>query len=181
MKGSKKNIRCLKDESGEWCWDQDGLLSLAFKFFSSLYLDDSNSNAIELSIFSFLVLPSKACQVLAKPFDEEKVKNVVFDMDPFKAPGPDGFQACFYQKSWTHVGPLLVRMVLDVLHHGILDNDLREILIALIPKVDVPEPFPQLWPISLCIASYKAITKVLLMGCECCYRIWSQQARVVLF
>lgn len=73
VKCSKKNIRCLKNESGEWCWDQDKLLSLAFRFFFSLYFDDSNLNAVELSTFSFLILSPEAYEVLAKPFDEGEV------------------------------------------------------------------------------------------------------------
>lgn len=34
----------------------------------------------------------------------EEVKNVVFQMHPEKAPGPDGFQAGFFQKCWHFVG-----------------------------------------------------------------------------
>ncbi|MCI35806.1 retrovirus-related Pol polyprotein from transposon TNT 1-94, partial [Trifolium medium] len=36
--------------------------------------------------------------------NEEKVKKAVFKMHLWKAPGPDGFPAGFYQKSWDIVG-----------------------------------------------------------------------------
>lgn len=55
----------------------------------------------------------------------------------------------------------MVRIVLNFLHYGILDNNLGEIFIILISKVDVPESFAQFRLISLCHISYKAITKVL--------------------
>jgi hypothetical protein len=41
---------------------------------------------------------------LAEPFQVEEVKHAIFMMNPWKAPGQDGFPAGFYQKDWDIVG-----------------------------------------------------------------------------
>ena len=46
-------------------------------------------------------------QNLIKPYAKEEVKNAVFEMQRFKAPGLDGIQAGFYQKMWGVVGDTL--------------------------------------------------------------------------
>lgn len=33
----------------------------------------------------------------------EEVQEVVFQMGALKAPGPDGFNGMFYQKSWDNI------------------------------------------------------------------------------
>lgn len=36
--------------------------------------------------------------------DNEEVKKALFDMGPWKSPGPDGYPAGFYQQNWNIVG-----------------------------------------------------------------------------
>jgi len=40
---------------------------------------------------------------LLKPISRLEVKESIFFMDPYKAPGPDGFQHIFYQTFWDLV------------------------------------------------------------------------------
>jgi hypothetical protein len=41
--------------------------------------------------------------VLLKPFVAEEVVVALGQMHPLKSPKPDGFSACFYQRSWDIV------------------------------------------------------------------------------
>jgi len=82
-------------------------------------------------------------------------------MAPYKVPGPNGFQALFFQKYWALVGEKVSDMVLSVLRGQALPEGLNETYLALIPKVDNPHLGSQLRPIGLCNVSYKIITKTI--------------------
>ncbi|CAA7058134.1 unnamed protein product [Microthlaspi erraticum] len=65
-----------------------------------------------------------------------EIKEALFSISPDKAPGPDGFSACFFQ---THC----------------------ETYIRLIPKVLSPKSVAEYKPIALCNVDYKVISKIL--------------------
>lgn len=92
----------------------------------------------------------------------DEVKTSLFDMAPYKAPGPDGLPAGFYQKTWDIVGDSICSLVTNYFETGVLPNGLNDTLISLIPKVTHPESVTQFRPISLCNVSYKIITKVMV-------------------
>jgi hypothetical protein len=48
--------------------------------------------------------------LLTLPFIEEEVRNVIFQMEHNKAPGPDGFSAKFYQACWNIIKEDLMAM-----------------------------------------------------------------------
>ncbi|CAL1393436.1 unnamed protein product [Linum trigynum] len=99
--------------------------------------------------------------LLLRPFIGEDIHGAVQDMKPFQAPGPDGFQAIFYQKSWQTVGKALIDMAVSFFSTGILPEKVVESTVVLIPKVDHPERVSQLRPISLNNVCLKAITKAI--------------------
>jgi len=80
-----------------------------------------------LSKDCFPILNAEDQNKLEKPFMGCEVKKAIFDIDPFKPLGPDGFQALFYQKHWDMVGDQLKHLVLNVLvgqdmHEGCNDT-----------------------------------------------------------
>ena len=82
-------------------------------------------------------------------------------MAPYKPPGPDGFQALFFQKYWALVGEKVSAMVLSVLRGQAFPEGLKETHLTLIPKIDNPHLASQLRPIGLCNVSYKIVTKTI--------------------
>lgn len=62
---------------------------------------------------------------------------------------------------WGILGLQLIMSVLSFVQIGILDRNISEILVTLIPNVDAPENIFQFRLISLYNVSYKVITKVL--------------------
>lgn len=56
---------------------------------------------------SFPRIEQNLLDALGQDISEVEVKKALFDMDAWKAPGPDGFPAGFYQGSWEVVAQSL--------------------------------------------------------------------------
>jgi hypothetical protein len=82
----------------------------------------------------------------------EEVELALSQMHPLKSPSPDGFAACFYQKSWATMKSEACSAVLDFLNKGFFDIELNVTHIALIPKKKSPSWITDYRPISLCNA-----------------------------
>lgn len=75
---------------------------------------------------------------LEMEFLSEEVEIVLKQMSPFKAPGPDGFNAGFYQDHWEIVGADVSKAVMEFLNSGIMPTGLNYTHIALVSKVNSP-------------------------------------------
>lgn len=91
----------------------------------------------------------------------EEVKAALFQMDPDKAPGPDGMTPSFSQKYWSIVGLDVVRLTQKIFQSGELPDGINDTNVVLILKKKNPVTVGDLRPISLCNVLIKIITKVL--------------------
>ena len=91
----------------------------------------------------------------------EEVKTVVFNLSPDKSPGPDGFQAFFFQKCWDILGEDLWRAIEASRNGGSLLAEINYSFFTLIPKKDCPENAGDFRPIALCNTIYKIFSKIL--------------------
>eukprot|EP00253_Pinus_taeda_P028879 PITA_28879 len=98
---------------------------------------------------------------LLSPVTEEEITNVVWSMEPNKAPGPDGFSAHFYRICWEIIKIDLFRMVRGILRKAKVGGGINSTFLALIPKETNPRTFDRYRPISLCNTSYKIVAKLL--------------------
>ena len=80
-------------------------------------------------------------------------------MKPFKAPGPDGLHASFFQKCWKVVSASVTKANLDVFNSGTMPAELNQTLITLIPKRKGLETLNHFRLISLYNTVYKIVTK----------------------
>jgi hypothetical protein len=101
-------------------------------------------------------------EALLQEFTAEEIGRALAQMDPLKAPGPDGFSACFFsKKNWTTIGVEVSQFVTRILNNGSMNEELNFTYIALIPKVANPICVTDYRPISLCNVLYKLISKTI--------------------
>lgn len=132
----KNRIMALKVE-GEWCEDPKTLKQLAVSYFNNLFAEvDVIPNT---SQNDFPVITDAEKRVLASTPTAMEILDAVFAMAPFKAPGPDGLQAIFYQKQWNVVGSSIIQMVTTAFERGKPPSNINSTLITLIPKMKCPE------------------------------------------
>ena len=79
---------------------------------------------------------------LIKPVTDDEICNVVFQMDPHKAPGADGFGASFFQDHWIAIKELLSVAIKDFFHAGKLLKEVNHTLITLISKIEIRKQLP---------------------------------------
>ncbi|KAL8171078.1 hypothetical protein V2J09_022882 [Rumex salicifolius] len=98
-------ILMLKCADETWVEDSEALERLQVDFFGQLYhLLVEDIFPITSSHGLFPVLTVDRWRELEKPISDE-LHKVVCSMGAYKAPGPDGFQPCFFQKLWDTTGP----------------------------------------------------------------------------
>ena len=92
---------------------------------------------------------------------DEETKAAIFRMNPDKAPGPDGYTASFFQKTWHVVGNDVCAAVKSFFNSGKLLKEFSCTTITLVPKGSAPSKLSDYRPISCCNIIYKSISGVL--------------------
>lgn len=153
-------ITQLKNSQGQWVsWD-DGLADHITEQFKHLFTA-TRTNWQEVVECIDTRISAEQNADLLKEVSEEEVKTALFQMDPDKAPGPDGMTPAFYQRHWSIVGKDVFQLVRKFFQEGRLPDELNDTNVVLILKKKSPTRFGDLRPISLCNVLVKIITKVL--------------------
>ena len=109
----------------------------------------------------FPTLTEEELAKLDRTVTDEEISNALFSMKGWKAPGPDGIPAAFFQIKWELVKESICNWVKQIFQKPEDIETVNRTFISLIPKVESPESFFQFRPISLCNVIYKLVTKVL--------------------
>ena len=79
--------------------EEESIKDMVRSFFIKLYADEGAPYTPYLLPHNrFPLLSREEMAQVASPFTGCDIKKAIFEMDPFKAPGPDGFQALFCQR-----------------------------------------------------------------------------------
>ncbi|XP_074284000.1 uncharacterized protein LOC141608557 [Silene latifolia] len=148
-------IESLQDGQGNWIWDPDEVKSMVVTYFHNAFAGPPVVCNFEgLTWGHFPQLTQEDYLKLNRKYTISDLQCALNQMSPYKAPGPDGFQALFYQSQWEVVSGSLCRLVFEALHNDIFPEGLGETFIALIPKVDHPQlvtPVPSNWFMQCCV------------------------------
>jgi exonuclease III len=155
------HINNIVDEEGR-CWKKKKEIPRVFTaFYQKLFTTEGMYGAEECLETMEPRVTSDMNAALLADFTMEEIDGALAQMHPLKSPGPDGFSACFYQRSWEIVRADVGKAVLDFLNHGTFDPHLNSTNIVLIPKTKNPTRVTDYRPISLCNVLYKIMAKVL--------------------
>jgi len=156
-------VNALKNEDGTWSTNPGHVQQLVVGHFQKLFTEEAQqSMETMLPGNAFPLLDRSLMQILEGTFSSQDVYSALKDMQPFKAPGPDGFHAFFFQRYWPVVQEEVCRTVLNVLHGYPMPRGLNDTFVVLIPKVPNPETVTQFRPIGLCNVIYKLITRCIV-------------------
>ncbi|KAL0347781.1 UNVERIFIED_CONTAM: hypothetical protein Scaly_1794100 [Sesamum calycinum] len=131
-------------------------------YFTSLLGTEVPTLPVDNAVFNWgPKLSSELALELCRVVTPEEVKQAIFHISDNKAPGPDGYSACFFKRAWHIVGDQVCTAVLDFFRSGRLLRQLNHSIIALVPKSDHCPAVADYRPISCCNVIYKAITKII--------------------
>jgi hypothetical protein len=144
--------------------DFEGIKEVAVDAFETLYSETQistiNPKDYPLSLVPTLI-QEDVNNKLTRAVHQQEIKEALDQMNPDKAPGPDGFTARFYQSSWDIIKSDLTKMIQKSQKCSKLGGGTNSSFLALIPKEKGAINFGRFRPISLCNTSYKILTKVI--------------------
>ncbi len=157
----KNSLMGLMDKEGHWHQDPDKMEEIAVEYFDDIF---TSTNPLDLESCTEGIerfVTNAMNHSLTCVFREEKVDKAIQQMHPFKAPGPNGFPAAFYQKYWHTVGSKVRTGLISMLNDRAILQKINFTYIVLIPKKKNPKSMTEFRPISLCNVIYKIVAKVL--------------------
>ncbi|MCH80000.1 hypothetical protein A2U01_0000762, partial [Trifolium medium] len=163
----RKKIEKIMNETNVEVKTQAEISKVALNYFDHLFKTNATNHEPVLSLIVPKVTQEDNDRLLA-PITREELHEALFQMDPDKAPGPDGFNPAFYQHFWDFCSNDIFEAVKVWLERGYFPSSLNETNICLIPKCENLGSMKDMRPISLCNVLYKMVSKLLanrLKGC----------------
>ena len=160
----RNKIRSIKNFMGEWITDEEEVKNYILSEYQKLFetgLCGANPPT-DLENFPCYALSEEDKDCLSTPITAEEVKQGLWSLKPFKAPGVDSLHAGFFQYFWEDVKGSVCKEVMEVFESKVVPEYLNETLFSLIPKCPNPESFNNYRSISLCNTIYKVVTKIIV-------------------
>lgn len=131
-------IEALLNERDKWVYEDQDILNFLVTHFHSLF---SSTNPLLYNLQTRSSFPSISTEdmlSLGAPIALEEVRNALFSIGNYKAPGPDRLHPLFFKAKWDVVGPSIFQFVNQVFEDPTKIGDINQTLLTLVPKI--PEP-----------------------------------------
>lgn len=122
---------------------------------------------LDIDNLNFKKLNVGQCAELTKPFSVEEVKQVVWNCDSYKSPGPGGINFGFIKDFWPDFQEEFTCFITEFHGNGKLSKGINITFITLIRKIDNSQRVNDFRPISLVSNLYKILSKVLANRLRC--------------
>ncbi|KAL9690876.1 hypothetical protein QQ045_011288 [Rhodiola kirilowii] len=159
---AKNTIRCVQTTLGEFLFDNTAIKENLVNFFKMLFNGSFSAAEVDPNV---MLMGSKVsatdCVNLVKDISYNEVAEVVKNLPPCKAAGPDGYNAEFFKASWGVCGDDIVRSIRAFFRSGIMPDGINSAYLALIPKVNNASMPTEFRPISCCNVLYKIVSTIL--------------------
>lgn len=154
-------IHSLQDAEGNVVHDQQEIGKMASTYFEDLLTAlHPKINAEVHSIYpNTITEESKAAALMA--ITDDDIKAALFSISDSKAPGPDGYNALFYKKSWDIIKVDFIAAIRYFFSNNTLPRCVNATRVALVLKQELPTCLNDFRPISCCNVLYKCISKLL--------------------
>ncbi|XP_010513002.1 PREDICTED: uncharacterized protein LOC104788940 [Camelina sativa] len=132
----------------------------ATRYFSNLFTSTPTTDISKTIQNIKPIVTAEMNKLLVSDVTDEEIRSALFSIGATRAPGPDGFNAAFYQHYWDVVGPAIISEVKNFFTTGEMQQEWNHTNLCLIPKND-PKTMKDFRPIALCNVTYKIISKIL--------------------
>ena len=161
----KRNlITIIKNDAGEWLSEEREVANHIREGFINIYTTSQEAVTYD---FNYNLqwqpkLSSEEKNSISHLVTEEEIRATLWSLKAFKAPGPDGLHAGFFQRFWLMVGRSVSEEVIAVFREKKILNYMNSTNIVLIPKTQGLESIGSYRSISLCNTVYKIVSKILV-------------------
>ena len=167
----RNRIEELKNEAGVVCTNEEEISDILIDYYQQLFTTASPTHVEEvLRVVPSIIIEEQNAMLAAK-FVKAEIDEALQQMEPLKAPGPDGLPPLFYQKFWTSIGEDVSSAILNCLNSGFIPPSINRTFITLIPKVKSPTVVFEFRPIALCNVIYKLASKVIEINLKMSHHI----------
>ena len=158
LRNEIKGIQC--HNSGNWVEELNAVKELVKEFYKEK-LTAIEDIGVRLDNVHFEEITESDNRLLTDPFDEEEIKEAIWNCDGQKSPGPDGVTFSFIKMFWGLVNKEVVGALKYFHKEGKIPKGCNASFLTLIPKSENPQSLEEYRPISLVGCLYKIVTKVL--------------------
>lgn len=158
------NISKIKDIQGNSIDNPIEIIGIFVDYFKDILNNYESSNQVtqgEMLKAIPKVITIEDNKSLNKPFSLQEIKTTLFNINPDKSPGLDGFQAFFFQKCSEIIGVDLWKAIEVSRNGGKLLAKINHTFLTLIPKKSKAKEPGDFKPIALCNTIYNFFSKAL--------------------
>lgn len=115
----------LQTNERQWISNKNSLKQMVVKYFDHVFTSEPISVDHSSLPNLFPSLDARDSQFLCKKVEDLEVKETLFNIGVWKAPGSDGIPSAFFQKYWDFFGSQICYMAIQVFGTGHLPKGIN--------------------------------------------------------